>query len=334
MACSAENTEPVPDGPGAEMVIADAETAPVDGDVDDPAIWVDAANPESSAIIGTDKRGGVEVYDLSGARLHRRDDGKLNNVDVRGDVVAATNRSDDTVVVYRIGAATRELVPAGRFDAGLEVYGMCLYLGSDGVLYAFANSKTGEIAQLAIDLSGPTATGRLVRTLSVPTQPEGCVADDALDILYVGEEDVGIWRFDARPEADTDGVLVADTGGDDLVADVEGLALYRGDGTAGYLLASSQGDNAYAVYRRDDNEFLGRFRVTTADGDPVSESDGIDVTSASLGTAFPCGLFVAHDTRNEGFTANFKLVRWELIADAIELPSDCVPPRQGVTLRR
>ena len=36
------------------------------------------------------------------------------------------------------------------------------------------------------------------------SEPEGCVVDDANGLLYVGEEDVGIWRFAAGPEAATD----------------------------------------------------------------------------------------------------------------------------------
>jgi len=51
----------------------------------------------------------------------------------------------------------------------------------------------------------------------------------------------------------------------------------------------------------------------------VEQTDGIDVTSASLGPAFPHGLFVAQDGVNEGGNQNFKLVPWEAIANAIGL---------------
>ena len=48
---------------------ATVETEPVgtSGDAaDDPAIWVDAKNPGHSAVIGNDKGGALEVYDLTG----------------------------------------------------------------------------------------------------------------------------------------------------------------------------------------------------------------------------------------------------------------------------
>lgn len=294
-------------------VAAAAETTGIRGNADDPAIWVNPANPVRSAIIGTDKRGGLEVYDLSGARLHRRDDGRLNNVDVRGMIVAGSNRSDDTVVVYRIDPTTRALTRLGAVAAGLTVYGMCLYRSSDRVLYAFVNSKQGEVAQLRLDVGDASVSGERVRTLAVPSQPEGCVVDDRAGVLYLGEEDRGIWRFGAAADAGPEGRLIDIVGGGHLVADVEGLALYTAPHGGGYLIASSQGDDAYVVYRRDDNTYLGRFRVSLGD-DAASHSDGIDATSAALGDAFPRGLFVAHDTDNGDDTGNFKLVSWDNIA--------------------
>ena len=41
--------------------------------------------------------------------------------------------------------------------------------------------------------------GVRVRSFDVGSQTEGMVADDQLGYLYVGEEDVGIWRYGAEP---------------------------------------------------------------------------------------------------------------------------------------
>jgi 3-phytase len=38
---------------------------------DDPAIWRNKIDPSRSTIIGNDKGGALEVYDLSGARIQR-----------------------------------------------------------------------------------------------------------------------------------------------------------------------------------------------------------------------------------------------------------------------
>ena len=56
------------------VVAADGETVPVGhtGDAaDDPAIWVHPTNPGQSLIIGNDKQGALETYNLDGTRQQR-----------------------------------------------------------------------------------------------------------------------------------------------------------------------------------------------------------------------------------------------------------------------
>lgn len=111
----------------------------------------------------------------------------------------------------------------------------------------------------------------------------------------------------------------------DLTDDAEGVTIFYGEGDTGYLIVSSQGSNDYNVYRREgENTFLGKFAIVASpDGiDGTSDTDGIDVTSASLGPHFPHGLFVAQDVKNTDPSAaqNFKLVPWESIAQALNLP--------------
>jgi myo-inositol-hexaphosphate 3-phosphohydrolase len=57
--------------PSVLPVAAGGETAPVghSGDAaDDPAIWVHPSDPSRSVVIGNDKQGALEVYDLVGTR--------------------------------------------------------------------------------------------------------------------------------------------------------------------------------------------------------------------------------------------------------------------------
>ena len=97
--------------------------------------------------------------------------------------------------------------------------------------------------------------------------------------------------------------------GGHLEAEVEGLAIAYGPGRSGYLIASSQGNNSFAVYRREDNDYVKAFTIKGADGiDAVEETDGIEVTTRDLGEAFPDGLLVAHDGSDDGGRTNFKLV--------------------------
>lgn len=103
-----------------------------------------------------------------------------------------------------------------------------------------------------------------------------------------------------------------------LVADVEGLALAAEGEDGGYLIASSQGDNAYASYRLPDMAPMGRFRITDGAVGGTEETDGIALDTRSFGAAFPGGLFIAQDGVNPPAAQNFKFVRWDRIETALK----------------
>jgi 3-phytase len=314
-----------------EQVRAKDETRPVPhgGDAaDDPAIWV-AGRRSRSTIIGTDKQGGIAVYTLGGRQIQYRRDGRLNNVDLRGGfplgggrvtLVTATNRSNNTIAVYRIDRSTRKLVRVpGAFRAGIDVYGLCMYRSPGGRYYVFITSASGRAEQWQLLSGGRGVDSRRVRRFVVGSDSEGCVADDSLRRLYIGEEGVGIWRYRADPGRGARRRAVDSTrGGGHLEADVEGLAIARTGRGRGYLIASSQGNSTFVVYGRRSNRYLKTFEIVTGrHTDGVSDTDGIEVTTARLGRAYPGGLFVAQDgNNNRPRHQNFKLVPWRAIARA------------------
>ncbi|WP_144097637.1 phytase [Croceicoccus sediminis] len=310
--------------PTAE-VVARGETAPVgtqnDDAADDPAIWRNPADPTASLIVGTDKKAGLYVYSMDGVVLDFAPDGRLNNVDLvdigdAGIVVAASDRGDPLKAQIRLYRLSREgkLSPIGTVPvAAGEAYGLCLYAEDDALL-AYSVLKDGTIVESAIDLEPLGAFTS--RTFKMATQGEGCVVDPRNGTLYAGEEMAGIWRF-ARGA--TEGEMVAATDGEQLVADVEGLALLPQGDNGGWLVASSQGDSAYAVYSLPDMRYVGRFRVRAGDFGATDETDGIALQSGDFGPVFPDGLFVAQDGINESGAQNFKLVRWDEIVSALGL---------------
>jgi len=315
-------------------VTATIETAPMPsgGDAaDDAAIWVNPTDPSRSAIIGTNKQGGLAVYALDGKQIQYLSDGLMNNVDLRAGfslsgqevaLVAANNRGDNSIALYRLNPSTRMLENvAARKIVTITAYGCCLYRSQkSGKFYYFVTSKAGEVEQWELfDNGNGKIDGKNARRFKVGTQLEGCVADDELGHLYIGEEAVGIWKYGAEPDAGESRVQVdrASSGGH-LVADVEGLTIaYCKDGT-GYLIASSQGNNTYVIYRREQNNaYVKTFSITASNSiDAVEDTDGIDVTMASLGPAFPLGIFVAQDGINDKGNQNFKLVPLQSIISA------------------
>lgn len=315
----------------APNVPATAETDPVDtaaDAADDPAIWRNAADPAKSLVIGTDKKAGIHVYDMKGKRLSFTPAARLNNVDLRDlggrVVVAASDRADVAtahVSLFLLDTAAARLQPLGRYPVGNgEAYGMCLWTrASDKALFGFVVLKDGRIDQVAIDTAGATPQVKTVRSMKVATQAEGCVVDDRTGLLYVAEEDVGLWRFAADPAAPVTGTPIAQVDGRTLFADAEGLALAPQGRTGGYLVASSQGDNAYTLYRLPGVTYAGRFRIDGGPIDGTSETDGIELALGDFGPDYPRGLFVAQDGDNAPETQNFKYVSWEKILKALGL---------------
>jgi 3-phytase len=311
-------------------VRAVAETAPVgttaDDAADDPAIWRNPGNPAKSLIVATDKKAGLYVYGLDGRVRSFDPAGRLNNVDLidlgrRGILVVASDRNDPAQArlrLYWLDPKSGKLTPHGLIDGGMgEAYGICLLRrGRD--LFAFSVLKAGDIHQIRLDPSGNAPTVRIVLSLKLATQIEGCVADPRTMTLYVGEEDRGIWAFDARLDGKTDARLAAAIDGQHLVADVEGLALIGKGRSGGWLLASIQGDNAYALYRLPDMTPAGRFRIVTGSVGATEETDGIDLAGGSFGSRYPQGLLVVQDGVNGSAAQNFKLVSWRDILRALK----------------
>ncbi|KQX18352.1 3-phytase [Sphingomonas sp. Root50] len=321
----------------AVSVAARGETAPVGTSnadaADDPAIWRNAADPAASLIVGTDKKAGLYVYGLDGKVRDFLDAGRVNNVDLKdgvpirgetGVLVVASDRNDvaqSKLALFRLDTATGKLTALGTVAAGAgEAYGVCLYRDAAGT-YAFMVLKDGTINQVALDAEGATPSGSSVRTMKLGTQSEGCAADDRTGTLYVAEEDVGVWKFDARANGSTAPMKIAAADGRAIVADAEGVAIAMTGEKDGYVLVSSQGDNAYAVYRIADDSYVGRFRIAAGAVGSTEETDGIEVMTGDFGPGFSGGLFVAQDGQNGAGAQNFKLVAWDDIAKALGLPN-------------
>lgn len=300
-------------------------------DADDPELWADARDPTRAVMFATDKTDGMYVHDLSGKVLQFFPDGPLNNVDLRTQfvvngrsmvLVAASDRAQFGIRTYLFDPDTLKLERYGFVPVNIgEPYGFCLGRRGPDV-FALINNKDGLIQQIKIVPGGEGPSGTLVRELKVGTQPEGCVVDDETQELYVGEEDVAIWRFAFDPAGSTAATEVARVDNNALVADIEGLAIMR-DGPHKYLIASSQGDSAYAVFRIEGQTrtYVGRFAVGDGERiDGVTGTDGLSAWSGPIGK-YPEGLLAMHDEDDSppAGQQNYKLVDWRDVRRALNL---------------
>ncbi|WP_185268010.1 phytase [Halopseudomonas xiamenensis] len=324
------NSEPLP----VVQPLVQTEPVPSVGDAaDDPAIWLHPSDPARSRVLGTDKRNGLAVYDLQGRQLQYLRVGRLNNVDVRSgfqlgeqqlDLAVASNRDHNSLHLFAIDPTGGELRELGQIATPLaDIYGLCMARAADGRLYAIANDKDGRFLQYRLDGHSGEINGELVREFSVASQPEGCVVDDQRQRLFIGEEGEAVWALDAGEDASTEMTRVISVGGP-VEADIEGLALYQHPDRP-YLVISSQGNDSYVVTDAEPPFTLrGSFRIglnAELGIDGVSETDGLEVSSANLGGPWSAGMLMVQDGRKrmpEG-NQNYKYVPWQAIADALQL---------------
>ena len=327
-ACSGE-----PGGLPAHELTATLETERVAGTgdaADDPAVWV-APDPSQSLVLGTDKTAGLYAYELDGTVAAYIDAGRVNNVDVRydfalpgpqRDIAVASDRTNIGLAVFLIDPETRAIehwptIPVADIA---DPYGACLYRSPiDGAFYAFLTDKEpGTVVQLLLRYDGEgVISGDEVRRFATGSTTEGCVADDRTGLVYIAEENEAVWVIGAEP--DDGGVLrrFADVDGQQITADAEGVAILPEGATGGWLMVSSQGDSAYALFELESGAFAGRVRIAEGATDAVSGTDGIEISARGLGDAFPGGVFLAQDDAEDSGGQNFKLVDLDRVREAI-----------------
>jgi len=315
--------------------MVETEPVPLQGDVaDDPAIWVHPTDGASSLVLGTNKKAGLHIYDLQGKEVQRFENGRLNNVDViqgftwKGqamDIAAASHRDHSSIALFSMDPETGRAKIQNELSTGLtDVYGFCMGRDPEGQPLALINAKDGRYEVYAIKDTPQGWLGELVRQFKLPSQPEGCVYDRQQHLIFMGEEDKGIWTLDYKDLSATP-QLVVEVNGDWLVDDVEGLDIYYGDEES-VLVVSSQGNDSYVLLKAQaPYEFMHRFKIglnLDAGIDGASETDGLAVTSANLGSGFEQGMLVVQDGRNflPKDLQNFKYVSWQDIVKSMVKP--------------
>lgn len=313
-----------PDAANAEPLAPRVVTEPTRYDTDDPAIWINRADPAASLIVGTDKNadGALYVYDLAG---HIQADkvvrGLLrpNNVDIAYDVPLAGQHVDIAVVTERLAHRLRIFrlpdmapvdgggIPVFEGEVARDCMGIALYTRpADGALFAFVSRsdagapREGYLHQYRIVDDGTgTLRGLLVRrfgTWSGKKEIEAIAVDAELGYVYYSDEGCGVRKYHADPlakHADDELALFGTTG---FAGDHEGISVYKFPDGTGYLLVSNQQADSFRVFPREgtagkphDHPLLTSIRVAAQD------SDGSDVATAPL-PGFPGGLFVAMST--------------------------------------
>lgn len=313
------------------IISADLETDPVNANseedsADDPAIFRLSPNNSEPVIAGSNKLSGIHLYEITGREIGFIGCGSINNIDTRylpmpdGEkrvVLSGSNRSFNSLTIITFSG--KSLLPVhSKFDVPSqldEVYGLCMYKNpKTEECFVFINSKNGEIEQWSLKFEMDQIKPLIVRRLSVPSQPEGMVADDRTGYLYVAEENGGIHIFNADPESDTTykTIPLSDSLNPMICYDIEGLAICRAGINEGYLMASIQGNNTFAIFSLPEHRYLGSFGIKGEITDSVEKTDGLEIFDSYISDSFPQGILVVQDGYNKNGeiveSQNFKIV--------------------------
>ena len=315
-------------------------TEVVPGDADDPSLWVNKANAARSLVVGTDKAngtGGLYVFGLEGKIRQRVTPlDRPNNVDIEYglapgvDIAATTERGQQRLRVFRvneqglmdISAPASVKVFAGETGQRALAMGIGLYKRRrDGAVFAIVSRKSGPSGaylwqyRLRLGADGKV-TMEKVREFGqfsggVGNEVEAVAVDDELGYVYYADEAGGIRKYHADPDHAEAAKELAYFGRQGFAANREGIGIYaRSDGT-GYIVCTDQiaGSSQYRVFRREgtkqNKHDHGEVLKVVAGG--ADSTDGLEVSSASLGAAFPEGIVMAMNSRGK----NFLFYAWE-----------------------
>jgi 3-phytase len=337
------NTSFIPFTAQRKIVLPTIITQKVFADSDDPAIWINYANPAASLILGTDKddfNGGVYVFDLLGRIDSSRTQvglKRMNNIDViqnvtwnKGsiDLVVATERGENQLRIYEL-PSMRPLdgggIPVFIGEKDRDPMGVALYKRkSDGALFVIVGRKSGPSGtylwqyRLSPDKKGniQATVVRKFGKFSGFKEIESIAVDTLFEHIYYSDEQIGVRKYYADPrKGDQELALI---GKSRFKEDNEGISFYHLSDSTGYILVSDQGANQFQVFQLEgsstnphEHKHVGTIPVS------AQESDGSDCTAFPL-PGFKKGLFVAMSTDR-----TFHYYNWEefekMITDSSKL---------------
>ena len=289
-------------------------------DTDDPAIWVNRENPEESIVFGTDKDtdGAIYAFDLDGKVIEAktmRNFKRPNNVDVEYDVKLSdstvtdimifTEREREQIRVFSVP----DMKPLD--NGGFKVFqdtrenemslpmGVSIYKSpQSGKTYAIVGRKNGPkegyLHQIELVPSEKGFTPKLVREFGLfsgKKEIEAIAVDDELGFVYCSDEGDGIRKYYAEPDMGNKEIAIF--GAEHFKDDIEGIAISTYPDGKGQIIVSNQQQGTFNFFNREDNSFEYALNLGT------TETDGCEVTTASLGDKFPNGLLVSMNDNGE-----------------------------------
>ncbi|UTW57815.1 phytase [Kordiimonas sp. SCSIO 12603] len=304
------------------------ESTPSAGTALSAVLWENREQPKQSLMFAA-VDDAIEMYEANGKRKFRASGRAYTAIDIikdyeeGRDLIISLDGQYNRVHTYNVNPQAGNLKPTNfsTIESNRRIENICSYKSTrDGNSYVYTLGEDGfiehwQLAKQKYDV----LTGTLVRTLKVSTEPKFCVIDPMTETLYVAEEEIGIWAFDAAPEGSTAPSFVDVVKFGNLSEEVAGLAISRpNDGTA-ILLASNVADNTLNAYDiNNDHNFLGAIALTSTE-----TVDAVEAAQGLFASTFLDTLVVADDDNGEDRT-NFKFAKLSDIHSAFSKKTELI----------
>ncbi|WP_151903923.1 phytase [Methylophaga nitratireducenticrescens] len=162
--------------------------------------------PAADRLVSYENKG-IAIEDIKGKQLSLLK-GNFGSIDQRrvdnGLLLASVDADRQQAMVVLLDKNTQQWSnPVYLPQPAFKIDGACLYQDQahNGFLFLVGEEGHGE-QWLVADATSPLAQPKLIRSLSTPPNSEYCQVDDKQSLMYINEENVGIWAYQADPEAD------------------------------------------------------------------------------------------------------------------------------------
>lgn len=293
-------------------------TSSVPHDADDPAVWINPADPAKSLILGTDKNeetGGLYAWNLDGEEQWKVTPmDRPNNVDVIQSGAVVTERIQRRlrlVSILRDGSprdvtGQTAVLAHEQGEKGAPM-GVAVWSPEPGAFEAVVSQKESSrwrpLQRLRIafedgDQRRPMHARPAGRLGVYSGDPEGeieaMVIDRERGILFYADELSGIRAWDLRADR-----ALAHFGLTGYEGDREGLAIWRRGGRT-LLVSCDQIEQASRLHVWDVTNPSRPVRIAIIP--TVSDStDGIEISTEAVSPKYPAGILVMMDSDERRF---------------------------------
>lgn len=227
------------------------------------AIQEFTVNEEFYFIVSSEQHG-LLLLQNQGSVLARLN-GKYENielVDIGGSNYAVTLDTDsNTIKIIEIDVEPAKLTLVNKIQTPrFLVDGFCTHIDQQNNLFLFLlDGYGGGENRWVYDAKEKFFSDLHVKQLNLPPETDVCATDTPFDKLYLIEENLGVWEYQASSESALERTLV-DTNMENgkLIGELTHLAI-----TKGYLFVLSCETNLLTVYRKINQhwEFSHRYRI-------------------------------------------------------------------------